>query len=191
MTLDWATSSSKHLMIALLVTIGCGDDGGTAEDGPGSTSAATTMNGSASGSGSAGTSEGGTAAATSTGNGTGDASLGTTAADDTAGATTDGATTNGTTTNGTTTDGTTGGGVEVGSCDECSAEELCMQLTEYAGPADGGGPDVTLYCFAYPAACGEALDCRCAGHLCPVPEGGSEAWCETGDGILYCSVAYP
>jgi hypothetical protein len=189
MTLDWATSSSKHLMLALLVTIGCGDDDGTAGDGPGSTSAATTMNGSAaSGSGSAGTSEVGTAAATSTGNGTDDASVGTTAVDGT-----DGTTTDGTTTDGTTTDGTTGGsqGVEVGSCDECSPEELCMQLTEYAGPADGGGPDVTLYCFAYPAACGEALDCRCAGHLCPAPEGGSEAWCETGDGILYCSVAYP
>lgn len=91
----------------------------------------------------------------------------------------------------TTGFGTDTGGTVVGSCDECGGDELCVELTEYAGPADGGGPTVTYTCHDVPGGCGDTIDCGCAGHLCPGDGGGAEGNCDSDGEILYCSIAYP
>jgi hypothetical protein len=91
----------------------------------------------------------------------------------------------------TTAVGTDSGGTMVDSCAECGPDELCVELTEFAGPADGGGPMVSYTCHDVPAACGDTITCECAGFLCPGDGGGAEGMCETDGEILYCSVAYP
>lgn len=91
----------------------------------------------------------------------------------------------------TTGFGTDTGGTMVDSCDECAPDELCVELTEYAGPGDGGGPTVSYTCHDVPGGCGDTIDCACAGHLCPGDGGGAEGMCDSDGEVLYCAIAYP
>jgi len=161
----------------------CGDDdasdsagelgSASAEDGPEPTTSATQSEGSTSASDSATTTAGTSSTA---GDDTGTQGTGDTTGDG----------------SGPTTGiGTDSGGTMVDSCDECSPDELCVELTEYAGPADGGGPTVSYTCHAVPPACGDTITCECAGFLCPGDGGGAEGMCSTDGEVLQCSVAYP
>ena len=179
---------SVVLAVGLGTVPGCGDDGSGDDDGGGTSAATgtsagtgmtsgdlTSTGGGGSGSGGGGSGSDGTASSSATeGTTAGD---GTTASETTAGA----------------CEETVGpdDGAQSSSCDECAEGELCMELTEHAGPADGGGPMVTYYCFPFPLCCEAEADCDCAGLLCPDAGVGGESSCDAADGILYCDVAYP
>ena len=75
--------------------------------------------------------------------------------------------------------------------DDCGPDELCVELTEFAGPSDGGGPMVSYTCHDIPGACGDTITCECAGFLCPGDGGGARGMCDTDGEVLFCSVAYP
>lgn len=172
-------------MVAVLVGA-CGDDASdeagdvssaSAEDGPELTSDASQTDGSTGGTGMSSTTTESTSTATS-----GATTTSTTATSETTGST--GA-------DDSTGFGTDTGGTAVDSCAECAADELCVELTEYAGPADGGGPAVSYTCHVPPGGCGDTITCECAGHLCPGDDFGGRGSCQTDGDVLYCSISYP